>query len=78
MECTGKEGVFEVYAPYYEEKKFQIEIEDRSTVNDKDGPELKRPVVGSPVSSTKVVNARAVLRFTSEDFKGLKRLLLKV
>ena len=78
LECTGREAVFEVYAPYYEEKKFQIEIEDRSTVNDKDEQKLKRPVVGSPVSSTKVVNARAVLRFTPEDFAGLKRLLLKV
>lgn len=78
LKCTGTNGIFAVYAPYHEEKEFRVEIEDRSTVNDEKEQALKRPVVGSPVSSMKVINARAVLRFNPEDFEGLKRLLLKV
>jgi len=49
-----------------------------STVNkDSDGA-LKRPVVGSPLTSTKVVNARAVLKFAPEIFADAKQVLLKV
>ncbi len=49
-----------------------------STINSDQDTELKRPVVGSPLTSTKVVNARAVINFQPEDFEGLKQLLLKV
>ena len=49
-----------------------------STVNkDSDGA-LKRPVVGSPLTSTKVVNARAVLKFAPEIFADAKQVLLQV
>ena len=49
-----------------------------STVNKDGDGALKRPVVGSPLTSTKVVNARAVLKFAPETFADMKQLLLKV
>lgn len=78
LERIGKKGIFSVYTPYTEQKTFNMQIKDCSTVNTGDNFELKRPVVGSPVSSAKIVNARVVMRFTPEDFEGLKRLMLKV
>lgn len=76
--AVGKKSVFTVYAPYKEEKEFQMQVRHCNTVNREGDGTLKRPVVGSPVLSAKVVNARAVLTFRPEDFEGLKQLLLKI
>lgn len=54
------------------------EIKDCSTVNSAEDSVLKRPVVGSPLTSRKVVNARAVIRLRPEDFEGAKRLIMKI
>lgn len=54
------------------------EVKDCSTVNSVEDSVLKRPVVGSPLTSRKVVNARAVIRLQPEDFEGAKRLIMKI
>lgn len=54
------------------------EVRDCSTINSTEDSVLKRPVAGSPLTSRKVVNARALIRLRPEDFEGAKRLLLKI
>ena len=39
---------------------------------------LRRPVIGSPVTSTKTVNARAKVQFGPEDFQGVRETLIRV
>lgn len=78
LKSCGTDGVFTKFETFKEEKEFTFKWEDRSTVNKAGAGTLKRPVVGSPVSSTKIVNARSVITFTEEDFKDLKQLFLKV
>jgi len=78
LACQDKDTIFQRFAIYNEEKSFGYQAVDCSTKNsDKDGI-LKRPVVGSPISSTKIVNARMTLTFAPEDFEGLKQLMLNV
>lgn len=61
-----------------ENRLIQPEITDCSTVNSAEDSVLKRPVVGSPLTSRKVVNARALIRLRPEDFAGAKRLMMKI
>lgn len=76
--ACGMDGVFKRFQTYEETCDLHYEAEDRSTVNSEGEGTLKRPVVGSPVSSTKVVNARMVLNFAPEDFEGVKQLILRI
>lgn len=71
-------GLFKAFASYQQEKEFGYTVKDCSTINSETDTQLKRPVVGSPISSSKVVNARAVINFVTEDFENIKQLLLKV
>lgn len=61
-----------------ESRLIQPEVTDCSTVNSAEDSVLKRPVVGSPLTSRKVVNARALIRLRPEDFAGAKRLMMKI
>lgn len=78
LKCSGTYGIFKQFEEFVQSKKLDYTYEDKSTVNKEGDGTLKRPVVGSPVSSTKIVNARAVLKFSPEDFENVKQLLLKV
>ena len=70
--------IFSRFEEFHFDGKRSVEwIDAKSKNSDGDGI-LKRPVVGSPVSSTRIVNARAILKFNPEDFEGLKQLILKV
>ncbi|MBO8436484.1 MAG: beta-galactosidase [Spirochaetes bacterium] len=75
---AGVKGIFTIYSAYHENAMHDVDYNDCSSRND--GPEtmLKRPVVGSPVKSTKVVNARATMCFTPDDFKDAKQLILSI
>lgn len=52
--------------------------EDVSSKEKAGDGELRRPVVGSPITSTKVVNARAKIKLSNADFSCVKQLLLRV
>lgn len=73
---SGTDGVFRCYPVAVGKAKLCVDYTDASSAVSE--TELKRPVVGSPITSTKIVNARASLRFQPEDFSGLQQLLLKV
>ena len=75
---SGTNGVFRIFESWKQEKELPFEWKDVSTVNKDGDGALKRPVVGSPLTSTKVVNARAVLKFAPEIFADTKQVLLKV
>ncbi|TAH72754.1 MAG: beta-galactosidase [Anaerolineaceae bacterium] len=78
VETKGKEGVFDVYELSVQVPQVALSVEDKSTVNDENAGELKRPVVGSPITSTKVVNARAEIHIAPESFDNVKQLILQV
>jgi len=78
VEESGREGIFDVYKLTMPRKEIRIDVEDRSTVNKEGSGQLKRPVVGSPVTSSKVVNARAMIHVDPRSFEGVKQLLLRV
>lgn len=78
LKCVDEKGMFRLYEPFLEEKMIRAEATDVSTKNKEGDGTLKRPVVGSPVSSTKVVNARAVITFAPEDFEDVKQLFVKI
>ena len=67
-----------MFESWQQKKELRFEWKDVSTVNKEGDGALKRPVVGSPLTSTKVVNARAVLQFAPEVFADVKQVLLKV
>ena len=52
--------------------------EDISSKPKEGDGELKRAVIGSPITSTKVVNAKALVRLHPEDFAGVKQVLARV
>lgn len=74
----GMEGIFKRFEKYEEKHQLHFTAVDRSTVNAEGDGALKRPVVGSPVSSTKVINARMSLEFSPENFEGVKQLILRI
>jgi len=74
----GKQVLFNRFAPYKEERSFTFTEADCSSQNSDAAGELKRPVVGSPIASTKIVNARKKLKFDKDNFAGLKQLFLRV
>lgn len=43
-----------------------------------DNFKIKRPVVGSPVSSLKIINAKAMINFNKTSFEDLKQFMLSV
>lgn len=78
VQFKHKEGIFDVYAINTPIPEINIHVEDKSTNNKEGVGELKRPVVGSPITSTKVVNARAEIKIDPISFQGLKRFMLRV
>lgn len=78
LKNLGKEGIFTRFSSYRMNFPFSLETIDCSSKNtDADGV-LKRPVVGSPIASTKIVNVRKKLHFKEEDFLGMKQVLLRI
>lgn len=75
---SKSEDIFSYFDTYKREKAIDFEFKDVSSKNSGNDGVLKRPVVGSPVSSTKIVNARATLKFKESDFEGLKQLIVKI
>ena len=75
----GSKGLFTVYENYRGEDSPSVDYTDVSSRNDDRGDGgLKRPVVGSPITSSKVVNARGVFHFSDSDFDGAKQLMLRI
>ena len=72
-------GLFTVYESYRGDSSPSVDFVDASSRNDdsRDGG-LKRPVVGSPITSSKVVNARGIFHFSASDFDGAKQLMLRI
>lgn len=56
----------------------QMKIVDCSSKNSEADGVLKRPVVGSPISSTEIVNARKRISISDTSFVGLKQLLIQI
>ena len=79
LERTGTNGIFSMYRSYRGEESPAVDFIDKSSKNDdNDDGGLKRPVVGSPITSSKVVNARGIFHFKASDFEGAKQLMLKI
>lgn len=78
LKSAGTDGVFQIFESFQEVKELPFTWKDVSTVNKEGDGALKRPVVGSPLTSTKVVNGRAVLQFDPKVFADVKQVLLKV
>ncbi len=78
VHAKDSEGVFEVFKLELLQPEVKINVVDRSTINKEGAGELKRPVVGSPITSTKVVNARVEIKIDPQSFEGMKQLLLRV
>ena len=78
LSSLGTNGVFQMFESWREEKELPFAWKDVSTVNKDGDGALKRPVVGSPLTSTKVVNARAILKFPPKVFEDVKQVLLKI
>lgn len=73
-----RKDIFCCYHKEAQKRIFEVEWQDCSSVNSQSDGMLKRPVVGSPLTSTKIVNARAKIRIPKEAFEDVKRLILKV
>ncbi len=78
IEYIGTEGPFSLYAFKAGTESRQAKWTDMSSLPTGAEEVLKRPVVGSPVTSIRTVNARAVLNFNEKDFEGLKDLILGI
>lgn len=76
-EKTEKDGIFQTFGGQGRNAVPEFSWEDKSSKRTAGG-KLKRPVVGSPLTSSDVVNARAVVRVPSETFSGYKHLILQV
>ncbi len=70
--------LFTAYEISYGKNKVEIEWEDVSSKEKASNGELKRPVIGSPITSTKIVNARAKIKVKPESFENCKQILMKV
>lgn len=73
-----KEEIFEVYQLGHVENKISFTMEECSTKNSEGDTILKRPVVGSPITSMKIVNARAIVKVDPSSFEGYRQLRLQV
>lgn len=80
MVCSAKEekNGFAYFDVSYGEYHPGMTWEDASSKDKEGAGDLRRPVVGSPITSSKVVNARAKVHLTPEDFKGVKQTLLRI
>ena len=72
------DGLFASFHVEYGRYSPTMTWEDASSREKAGDGALKRPVIGSPITSTKVVNARARLSFTPGDFEGVKQVLVRV
>ncbi len=70
--------VFTYYNICYGKSHIQMEWEDVSSREKESSGTLKRPVIGSPITSGKIVNARAKIKITPESFEQCKQILMKV
>lgn len=75
---SGNIGPFITYTAFQDKKEYHFSVRDASSVNSDEESTLKRPVVGSPITSSKVVNARAVLQFEPDVFTGMKQVMLRI
>jgi len=75
---SGISGIFKFFGSYREEAEMPFSYKDTSSQNSEKDGVLKRPVVGSPISSMKVVNARGILSFDEEVFKDYKQVFLSI
>jgi len=70
--------VFSIYQLPVKIEKISLNTKDCSTINADADMELKRPVVGSPLTSRKIVNARMSIKFKEEDFNDCKQFIIKI
>ncbi len=77
-EKVGSNGIFDQYAGFTRERTYHLTALECSSKNSEADGILKRPVVGSPISSTKIINARKIIKIDESDFDGLKQLLIRI
>ncbi len=77
-ESVEKTDLFTFYEVNYGKNKVCLEWEDISSKEKQSNGELKRPVIGSPITSTRITNARAKLKVTPESFENCKQILIQV
>jgi len=62
----------------YGKSQVRLNWEDVSSKEKQSSGELKRPVIGSPITSTKIINARAKLSIKPESLLNCKQILVQV
>ncbi|AEF84788.1 beta-galactosidase [Treponema primitia ZAS-2] len=72
------DGIFSYFDISYGKNNVSLSWEDASSkAKDSDGA-LRRPVIGSPITSTKITNARAKIKIDPASFDCCKQVLLRV
>ena len=71
-------SVFAYYDITYGKSEVRIDWQDASSKQKENDGVLKRPVVGSPITSTAIKNARAVIQVNPASFKNVKQVLMQV
>ncbi|GHV56526.1 beta-galactosidase [Spirochaetia bacterium] len=76
--AKSNDSIFSYFDIVYGKNMVALSWEDASSkAKDTDGV-LRRPVIGSPITSTKVVNARAKIKIEPASFDGCKQVLLRL
>jgi hypothetical protein len=77
-ETVREDGVFSYFDVVYGQNHVSLSWDDCSSRPKDGGGTVKRPVIGSPITSTKLTNARAKIRLEPDSFNGCKQILLRV
>ncbi len=76
--CEESVGGFAFYSVVYGKNTVSLSWRDASARQKQSGGELKRPVLGSPITSSKIRNARAMIELGPESFINVKQVLVQV
>lgn len=77
-EVASQGEIFTYYEVSYGRNEVEFQWEDISSKEKENSGGLKRPVIGSPITSTKIVNARAKVTIPKEAFDNCKQILMQV
>ncbi len=69
---------FAFYDVVFGRNAVSIQWKDASSKEKASDGQLKRPVLGSPITSTKIKNARATITVSPESFENVKQVLMRV
>lgn len=74
----AEDELFTYYELEYGKNHVKMQWKDISSKEKAGDTALKRAVIGSPITSTRIINARAALSVTPESFTGCKQILMQV